>query len=84
MTRSNEQKLIDIMFQIAQHSAIYWSSGPQEKYYSDKREEHMAWVAEQLRECGFDTQPIGSSWGSLKEPSDLINRSDAIRAIGEI
>jgi len=24
------------------------------------------WVAEQLRGCGFDTTPCGSSWGVLK------------------
>lgn len=62
MNRSKEQKLIDIMFQVAQHSALNWSSPD---YYGDHQEKHMEWVAEQLRECGFDTRPVGSTWGVL-------------------
>ena len=30
------------------------------------REEYGAWIAEQLRLCGFDTFPCGMSWGVLK------------------
>lgn len=64
-----EQKLVDIMFQIAQFSSIYFipKDGDAANYYEDDfREKHMEWVAEQLRKCGFDTQPMGSSWGVLK------------------
>lgn len=57
----NDQKLIDIMFSISIASAEYW--GKQEKYEVEK---HMEWVVDQLRMCGFDTEPCGMSWGVLK------------------
>lgn len=63
MNRSNEQKLIDIMFSIAQYSAENWSSPD---YYGEHQEKHMEWVAQQLRACGFDTKPVGSTWGVLQ------------------
>lgn len=56
--RSKEQDLIDIMFQVALVSAEYM--------HGKSREEIAAWVAKQLRECGYDTEPIGASWGLLK------------------
>lgn len=59
-TRSNEQKLIDIMFQIG--LTIHNNEWFQEK----TNEEVAEWIANQLRECGFDTQPMGCSWGVLK------------------
>ena len=66
--RSKEQQLIDIMFQVAQHSAVYFcNETPDWKdYYRNTQEKHMEWVADQLRQCGFDTVPMGSSWGVLK------------------
>lgn len=71
MIRMNrEQKLIDIMFEIAQFSYLRDRSNSDEisSYYNeDGRQEHMEWVAEQLRSCGFDTQPLGMSWGVLKK-----------------
>ena len=30
-------------------------------------EQKAAWVTAQLRECGFDTEPVGGTWGLLKE-----------------
>ena len=64
--RSPEQRLIDIMFEIAQVSATYFGCSDGRQYRSEKREEHMQWVADQLRENGFDTEPRGLSWGVLK------------------
>jgi hypothetical protein len=61
-SKSREQKLIDIMFEVAQISRYHF--GKMENYDRDK---HMEWVAEQLRICGFDTEPRGLSWGVLKE-----------------
>lgn len=59
-TRSNEQKLINIMFQIG--LTIHNS-----EWFQGKTNEEVAeWIASQLRECGFDTQPMGCSWGVLK------------------
>lgn len=68
--RSREQKLIDIMFEVAQTSALYWANTfnePNEYYSGGKRERHMEWLADQLRKSGFDTEPMGMSWGVLKE-----------------
>lgn len=66
---NREQKLIDIMFEIAQFSYQWDRSNTDEiaNYYNEGREKHMEWVAEQLRSCGFDTQPVGMSWGVLKK-----------------
>lgn len=63
-SKSREQELVDIMFQVAQFSSLYWSAKDKTEYYS-KQEEHMKWVAEQLKGCGFETKPMGSSWGVL-------------------
>jgi hypothetical protein len=57
---SREQKLVDLCFAFALMS---------EEYMKGKtREEITAWVAHNLRECGFHTRPIGSSWGVLYTP----------------
>lgn len=66
---SNEQKLIDIMFEVAQASYRFGRDKDQiTRYFNDgEREKHMEWVAEQLRQCGFDTQQMGMSWGVLKK-----------------
>jgi hypothetical protein len=29
-------------------------------------EKKADWIAEQLRNCGFDTRPMGCSWGVLQ------------------
>jgi hypothetical protein len=63
----SEQKLIDIMFEIAQASYMMdREHAAVKEYYNEKRDEHMKWVADQLRTCGFETIPAGSSWGVLK------------------
>jgi hypothetical protein len=54
--RSPEQKLIDIMFEVLSRA----------REIKGTREEAAEWLAENLRQCGFDTQPIGSSWAILK------------------
>ena len=54
---NSEQKLVDICFAIA-----FSANSMQRK----SNEEIARWVAEQLRECGFDTTPVSSSWGVLK------------------
>lgn len=58
--KSNEQKLIDIMFEIG--LMIH-----NNEWFNEKSNEEIAeWIREQLKMCGFDTKPIGSSWGVLK------------------
>lgn len=57
--RRREQKLVDIMFEIAVRMH-------QRELVFPDRESCAAYVAMQLRECGFDNQQLGSSWGVLK------------------
>lgn len=36
-------------------------------YFKDKTEYEVAiWIADQLRKYGYDTEPVGTSWGILK------------------
>lgn len=57
--QNNEQKLIDIMFEIA----LTIHNNP---YFINKNNEEICdWIRDQLKKCGFNTQPIGSSWGIL-------------------
>lgn len=64
INRSNEQKLIDIMFEIAltMHDPKY-----RKTFNKLSREEVAQWVVDQLNGCGFKTVPVGSSWGVLVE-----------------
>jgi hypothetical protein len=58
---TKQQKLIDIMFEIALtcREKSDWLENM-------TREDVASWVADQLRACGFDTKPCGSSWGVLR------------------
>jgi len=62
-----EQKLIDILF-----SCVLTISDPEHAgaFSKKTKEERAAWVAEQLRGCGFDTSPVGASWGVLRRNDD--------------
>jgi hypothetical protein len=65
---NNERKLIDITFEIAMlmHDKEFRKS-----FAKKSREELAEWVAKQLKGCGFETIPMGSSWGYLREsPND--------------
>ncbi len=62
-----EQKLIDIMFEVAQASYLMRRTLEERSdYYNSIRDEHMEWVAKQLEECGFPTVSMGMSWGVLR------------------
>lgn len=54
-----KQDLVDICFQIA---LTVKSNAKLKKMSNEKLAE---WVADQLRAFGFDTTPVGSSWGQL-------------------
>jgi len=54
-----QQKLVDIMFQIAITSAKHM--------HGRDNEEIAAWVRDQLAASGFPTVPMGASWGVLIE-----------------
>jgi hypothetical protein len=63
MERSNEQRLIDISFDLVLTFRSHYNS-----YFKDKSQEEVAkWVAANLDLCGFPTEPVGSSWGILKK-----------------
>ena len=62
--KSKQQELVDIMFQIA--LAVKDSSILQKS----SNEEVCEWIADQLKECGFDTTPVGLSWGVLKKDKE--------------
>jgi hypothetical protein len=64
MTHTREQQLIDIMMQVAFACA--------EHHNGKSNEEIATWVADQLRKCGFDTQPMGASWAVLKNKQGLV------------
>lgn len=64
---SREQKLIDITFQLV----LTATSPRHEEFFKNKSQEEIAaWVTEQLKGCGFCTDPVGSSWGYLKPCED--------------
>jgi len=55
-----EQKLVDICFQIG--LVIH----NQSDYFKDLSSDETAdWIANQLRWCGFPTEPVGCSHGVL-------------------
>ena len=59
MNKSKEQQLIDIMFQAV------LASTDDSVFCKRPRGERMAWVANTLRGMGYDTHPMGMSWGVL-------------------
>jgi hypothetical protein len=56
--RSREQQLVDIVFSAAIKAALALHGKP--------TAEVAAWVADQLKQCGFPTEPMGMSWGVLQ------------------
>lgn len=64
----NEQKLIDLCFQIGLMLSTPGKDRGDIPYDMTvwDLEEKAEWIAEQLRLNGFDTEPCGASWGVLK------------------
>lgn len=60
--RESEQKLIDICFEL-----VLLTQNEEYAFKSMSRDGLMEWVAQQLRASGYDTVPIGASWGMLKK-----------------
>lgn len=60
--RGEVQKVIDLTFSIG-----LTISDPMNRKVFDAmtREQRAEWIAHQLRECGYDTVPVGSAWGVL-------------------
>lgn len=62
MTESREQQLVDITFQVA----LMVAECVRKNHIAfQTREDIAAWVADQLKGCGFHTTPCGMSWGVL-------------------
>jgi len=58
-----EQKLIDICFQ----AVLLATNEEKGIWFKDKSvDEKAAWIRDQLKWCGFPTEPIGSSHGILQ------------------
>lgn len=57
-----EQQLVDIAFDLTltmhAHPQTFAKMTPQQV---------AEWTAKQLRNCGFDTTPVGASWGLLEQ-----------------
>ena len=69
-----EQKFIDLMFEMVMAT----TNDP--VFCKRPRGERMAWVANNLRDMGYDTHPIGMSWGVLinkefRETTPIINEN---------
>ncbi len=54
-----KQELINLMFRMV------LSATDDPEFCRKSRGERMAWVANSLRHMGYDTHPIGMSWGVL-------------------
>lgn len=59
---SKHQKLIDICFQLV---LVATDQNHRKFFYTISDEDKAEWVRTQLKGCGFDTKPCGSSWGVL-------------------
>ena len=66
MSQHQLQKLVDITFSIGLTIREQMDKKRVARTFKSQ-EETAAWIADQLRGCGFDTIPLGASWGHLKE-----------------
>jgi hypothetical protein len=62
-----EQKLVDICFSCVLTVLDHYHV---EKFVKMSTTERAEWVAKQLRGCGFNTKPVGASWGALVEDDE--------------
>ncbi len=60
-SRDERQELVDLCFEIALVMA------DSEALLAVDQEKRALWIAKQLRACGYDTVPVGMSWGVLKD-----------------
>lgn len=70
MATAREQKLVDIMFSVG--LLLH-----QERSFRKMSTQEVAeWIARQLKLMGFDTTPVGCSWGVLTDKDDKQPRTD--------
>lgn len=59
---SNEQKLVDICFELV---SVCTHKNHIKEFENMTQDQKMEWVAKRLDGCGFPTKPMGCSWGVL-------------------
>lgn len=59
MEKEEKQKLINLMF------SMVLAATDDPVFCKRPRGERMAWVANNLRDMGIDTHPVGMSWGVI-------------------
>jgi len=66
--KTREQELVDLCFEIGLMLSTPGKDRNDIPYDMTKwdMEKKAEWIATQLRSCGFDTRPMGSSWGVLR------------------
>jgi hypothetical protein len=79
--QEEKQKLVNLMFQMV----LVTTNDP--VFCKRPRGERMAWVANNLRDMGIDTHPIGMSWGVIinnefRETTEIIK--DNLELIGSM
>jgi hypothetical protein len=60
MPSDREQKLVDIMFQVA------FAARGDKTLQGMNQDVFAMWIADQLRQCGFPNKPCGMSWAVLE------------------
>jgi hypothetical protein len=68
----DQQKLIDLCFEL-----VLTATGDP-IFCAKTVEEKAIWVVEKLRNGGFDTTPVGASWGVLKENTTTVYPREAV------
>ena len=63
MSTTREQKLVAICFECV---LTVLDREYVKTFTKMTQAERAEWVVKQLRACGFDTEPLGCSWGVLK------------------
>lgn len=61
--RADCQQLIDILFQFM----MMYHAG---EIYGHTRESLAEYMREQLKQCGFPTKPVGSSWAVIEQVNE--------------
>lgn len=63
----------------------YWDVRNREWLGKCDLDQIMEWVAHNLKECGFPTRSVGSSWGVLYDPSQVtVPREEMTQSVIEI
>ncbi len=56
---TEQQRLVNLCF------SLVLAATSDKKFCKKSTEQKAEWVAEKLKNCGFETTPVGASWGVL-------------------